>query len=386
MRATILGSTGSVGRQTLEALDLCGVEFEAVALTGYSNAALLAEQALALRPQVAAIGDPALGEELARRLEGSGIEAASGRAAVVEAAGRDSDLCVAAIVGMEGLEPTVAALDSCRTLALANKECLVAAGGLFMARAAKAGVHVVPLDSEHAAISELLRAHGRERLLRVVITASGGPFRDWSMEDMADVTFEEATRHPKWDMGDRISVASASMFNKAAEIIEAHHLFDLDSRQIEILVHPQCLVHGLAEYAGGQIYAQLAPTSMAAVVANAMNWRFAEDGLPRLPLAGLARLDFESPDVARFPAIRQARHVLAAGGAAGCVFNAAHECALEAFIAGRLGFLDMAAVVEEAMERFPATASFASFEEVCETARSVHRLASDLAAARLASI
>ncbi len=386
MRITILGSTGSVGRQALQALEVCGVEFEAVALTGYGNAALLAEQALALRPQVAAIGDPAQGGELARRLEGSGIEAAVGRESVVAAAGRGADLCVAAIVGLEGLEPTVAALDSCHTLALANKECLVAAGELFMARAAKAGVSVVALDSEHAAISELLAAHGRDRLLRVVITASGGPFRGWSLEDMADVTFEEAARHPKWDMGDRISVASASMFNKAAEIIEAHHLFGLESRQIEVLVHPQCLTHGLAEYAGGQIYAQLAPTSMAAVIANALDWRFAEDDLPRLPLADLTRLDFDPPDEARFPAIRLARQALAAGGTAGCVFNAAHECALEAFIAGRLGFLNMAAVVEEAMERFPAAEAFASFEEVRETARSVHSLADGLVAARLANI
>lgn len=383
MRITVLGSTGSVGRQALEALRRCGVEFEAVALTGYGNVDLLAEQALALRPQVAVVGDASLGDDLSARLSGSGVSVTAGREAVVEAAGRDADLCIAAIVGTEGLEPALAALDSCRQLALANKECLVVAGEMFMQRAASAGVSVVALDSEHAALSELLSAHGFEDLRRVVITASGGPFREWSPEEMAAVTFREAARHPKWDMGDRISVASASMFNKAAEIIEAHHLFDLASHQIEILVHPQCLVHGLAEYAGGQLYAQIAPTSMVAVIANALGWRFPDSDAPAVSLADLTRLDLEPPDIRRFPALRLAREALAAGGEAGCVFNTAHECALEAFIAGRLGFLDMATVVEETMEQLPLAKTLVSIEQVRETCRAARGVAEGLAASRL---
>ena len=332
-RVSVLGSTGSIGRQTVALARGQKEEIEVAALTGYDNVALLAKQALELRPEVAVIGNPARGQELNARLSGSGVEAAAGAAAVVEAAAREVDSCVAAIVGKAGLSAAVAALGNAAALALANKESLAAAGELLLAKARALGTVVVTLDSEHHAIDRLLAAHGYEGLRRVVLTASGGPFRTWPRERMAAVTVEDALRHPKWRMGDRLTLGSASLFNKAIEIIEAHHLFGLPSDQIDVLIHPQCVAHGLVEYGNGQWFAQMAAPEMRVVIADALGWEMPHDDVPgagwRLEPEGFARLEFEPPDPTRFPALRLARVALARGGLSGCILNAAHEVALD---------------------------------------------------------
>lgn len=355
---TILGSTGSIGRQTVELLLARREPCRVVALTGYRNVKLLAEQARLLQPDIAVIGDPRLGNELRTELASTGIEIGAGKSALIEAASREVELCLAAILGSAGLAPAVAALDSASTLGLANKEALVSAGRVFLERANKTGTRLVPVDSELSAIWRLLDAHGRGGLRRAVLPASGGPFRRRTLDQMARVTYREATRHPKWNMGKGISVDSASMFNKAIEMIETHYLFALEASRIEVLIHPQCVVHGLVEYDNGHIYAQLARPDMKIVIADTL-------GLPpdppatddasdaeagRFGIEALSNLEFEPPDEKRFPALRLAREVLEQGGLSSCVFNAAHEVARDAFCEGRIGFLDMARIVEETLD------------------------------------
>lgn len=366
VRISILGSTGSIGRQTVDLLRRQDSPHQVAALTGFRNVQLLASQARSLKPAFVATADSCRLGELELELRGSGIKAAAGREAVIEAARMEADLCVAAIVGTAGLEPAVGALGRSKVLGLANKECLVAAGDLFMEQARERGTRIVSLDSEHSAIGRLLDAHGRENLRRIVLPASGGPFREWSLDEMARAKPEDAVRHPKWSMGDRISIDSASLFNKALEILEASHLFGLRSEMIDVLVHPQCLVHGIVEYENGQLYAQLAPPQMEIVIADALGWQLDPEnhGSGRLDHADLARLDFEAPDPERFPALRLARLALRRGGLSGCVLNASHEKALDAFIQGRLGFLEMAKIVEQTMERMSNLASARRFEDV----------------------
>ena len=363
-RATVLGATGSIGRSTLDILRQAESRPRVVALTGMGNVAGLAAAAREFRAELAVTADPARYVELKAALAGTGTEVAAGPEAVVEAARRPADWTMAAIVGSAGLAPTLAAAEQGGVIALANKECLVSAGELFLAEIARAGATLLPVDSEHNAIFQALDRDNRAALDRILLTASGGPFRTWSRERMAAATPEEAVAHPNWDMGARISIDSATMFNKALEMIEAKHLFDLRPEQVEVVVHPQSVVHSMVGYADGSVIAQLGAPDMRHAIGFAWNWP-ARRALPveRLDFARLARLDFEAPDEARFPALRLAREAMAAGGLAGAAFNGAKEAALEAFMARRIGFLEMAAAVEATLARL---APFAPAERLAD--------------------
>ena len=354
-RVTILGSTGSVGTSTVDLIrrnaNRCAVE----ALTGHSNVSLLAEQAHSLRPRLAVIGDPGRRRQLEEALAGSGIETAAGPDAVIEAAARPADLVMAAIVGAAGLEPTLAAVRRVALVALANKECLVSAGRLMMSEIARWGATLLPVDSEHSAIFQVLDSGHPESVERIILTASGGPFRTWDVERMAKVTPAEAIAHPNWDMGAKISIDSATMMNKGLELIEAHHLFGLPHGKIDILVHPQSVVHSLVAYVDGSVLAQLGTPDMRTPIAYALAWPMRMPApSARLDLARLATLTFEPPDSSRFPALRLARAALGAGGSAPTVLNAANEVAVRAFLAGRVGFLDIARLVEQTLVKMPA--------------------------------
>ncbi|MBZ0162231.1 MAG: 1-deoxy-D-xylulose-5-phosphate reductoisomerase [Notoacmeibacter sp.] len=353
-RISILGATGSIGVNTLDVIRHMGGReaFDVVAVTGSANATLLARQAREAGAQIAVTADERLYGQLKDLLAGSGIEAAAGREALIEAAAIPADITMAAIVGMAGLEPTLAAVANGGTIALANKECLVSAGGLFIDAVHGAGGTLLPVDSEHNAIFQVLEADRKQAVERVILTASGGPFRTFSREQMESVTVETARAHPNWSMGLKISIDSASMFNKALEMIEARYLFDLAPGQIEVIVHPQSIVHSMVGYRDGSILAQLGPSDMRTAIGYCLGWPFRPD-LPveRLDFAKLARLEFEAPDQARFPALRLARQALEAGGLSGAVLNGAKETALDAFIAGRAGFLEMAEMVERVMDQ-----------------------------------
>ncbi len=383
-RVTILGSTGSIGRSTVEVLGWQPPGAVAVeALTGAANVALLAEQARALGARLAVTADPARYAELKAALAGSGVEAAAGPEAVLEAAARPADWVMAAIVGAAGLAPTLVAAGRGATVALANKECLVCAGPLFLRAVSDGGATLIPVDSEHSAIFQALDRNARPE--RIILTASGGPFRDWPLERMARATVREAVAHPNWDMGAKISIDSASMFNKALEMIEARWLFDVAPHQVEVIVHPQSIVHSMVGYADGSVLAQLGPPDMRGAIGYALSWPGrSTNPLQRLDFAALGRLDFHAPDTARFPALRLARAALVAGGAAGCVLNAAKEVALEAFMAEKIGFLDMAAVVEATMDGLHALADPASLEAVFAADAEARRAAQRLSAARAA--
>jgi 1-deoxy-D-xylulose-5-phosphate reductoisomerase len=353
-KVSVLGATGSIGANTLDVMRRLGgrARFDVVALTGMSNIADLAAAAIEFGAEIAVTADPAAYGALKDALAGSGVEAAAGPEAVDEAAARPADWTMSAIVGAAGLSPTLAAVRHGGTIALANKECLVAAGDLFLAEINLAGATLIPVDSEHSAIFQVLDRRPEAGVERIIITASGGPFRDWPTERMAGVTARQAAAHPQWDMGLKISIDSASMFNKALEMIEARHLFGVAPDRIEVLVHPQSIVHSMVGYSDGSILAQLGPPDMRTAISYALAWPARADiPVERLDFAALSRLDFAAPDETRFPALRLAREAMAAGGLAGAAFNAAKEAALEAFIAERIGFLDMAPVVYETMER-----------------------------------
>ncbi|MFZ6764553.1 1-deoxy-D-xylulose-5-phosphate reductoisomerase [Pseudoroseomonas sp. WGS1072] len=353
---TILGSTGSVGRSTVALLDAAAPgRFTVTALVAGRDAAGLAEQALRLRPRLAVLADPASGAELAERLKGSGIAHDCGPAAVAAAASLPADWTMAAIVGAAGLQPALAALRRGGTLALANKEALVCAGELVLAAARQAGATLLPVDSEHNAIFQAFDAARPGAVEKIILTASGGPFREMAPEQMARVTPEQAVRHPVWSMGAKISVDSASMMNKGLELIEAARLFPIPEPRIEVLVHPQSAVHGLVQYTDGSLLAQLGTPDMRTPIAHALAWpeRMAVE-VPRLDLAALARLDFFPPDPGRFPCLRLAREALRAGAGATTILNAANEVAVGLFLQRRLGFLDIAVVVEEALEALGA--------------------------------
>jgi 1-deoxy-D-xylulose-5-phosphate reductoisomerase len=348
---SILGSTGSVGRSTVALLDAAAPgAFEVVALVAGRDAAALAEQARRLRPQVAVLADAAAGPALEAALAGSGIRCACGRDAVLAAAGLPADWTMAAIVGAAGLEPALAALARGGTLAVANKEALVCAGDIVLAAAQASGATILPVDSEHNAIFQALDARDPSVVEKIILTASGGPFRQSSLEQMAQVTPEQAVRHPVWSMGAKISVDSATMMNKGLELIEAARLFPVPEQRIEVLVHPQSAMHGLVQYADGSLLAQLGSPDMRTPIAHALAWprRMAVD-VPRLDLAALTKLEFYAPDTVRFPALRLAREALRAGAGATTILNAANEVAVGLFLAGRLGFLDIAVVVEEVL-------------------------------------
>ncbi|MCB1354688.1 MAG: 1-deoxy-D-xylulose-5-phosphate reductoisomerase [Rhodobacteraceae bacterium] len=348
-RISIFGSTGSIGQNTVSLIeDQGGAEtHEVVALTGARNIRLLAAQARKLRARIAVTSDPTRLAELRAALEGSGIEAAAGPAAIADAASEPVDWAMSAIVGAAGLVPGLRAAESGGIVALANKESLVCAGALFLATCARHGATLLPVDSEHSAIFQALNGERHDAIERIILTASGGPFRDWPREAMARVTPAQAMAHPNWDMGQRISIDSASMFNKALEIIEAHVLFGVPSERIEVVVHPQSIIHSLVGFRDGSIMAHLGPSDMRGAIGYALNWPVREPlPLDRLDLAALARLDFCAADPERFPALRLAHEVMELGGLAGAVFNAAKEAALDGFLAGAIGFLDMSVLVE----------------------------------------
>jgi len=349
-KVSILGATGSVGGSTLDLVTRSPNRFEVVALTAATNAAALAEAARKTAAQLAVIADEDRLPELQQALAGTNCRAATGRDALLEAAAGEAEWVMAAIVGCAGLEPVMAAVEAGRTVALANKEALVTAGSLMTEAARRAGSTILPVDSEHNAIFQCLAGNRSVDVARLVLTASGGPFRQASAEAMAAATPEQAVAHPNWSMGAKISVDSATMMNKGLELIEAHHLFGLPSERIDILVHPQSVIHSLVEYVDGSVIAQLGSPDMRIPIAHALAW---PERMPtpaeRLDLIRIRSLDFEEPDEARFPALRLAREALGAGTAAPIVLNAANELAVAAFLDRRIGFADIARTVERAL-------------------------------------
>lgn len=358
-KITVLGATGSVGTNTLDLLSSNREKFRVTALTGGSNALLLAQQAQQFRPDFVALADEAAYKTLKEALSGSGITCGAGENAVIEAAEMAADVTVAAISGFAGLKPALTAIEQGNILALANKEPLVCAGAFMTLAAQKAGCDILPVDSEHNAIFQVLDNKRPESIKRLILTASGGPFLHKSRAEIADVTPAEAVAHPNWSMGAKISVDSATMMNKALEVIEAHYLFNMPQRKIDVLMHPQSIVHSMVEYIDGSILAQLGASDMRTPIAYALAWpdRMTTTG-GILDLTKPQTLEFLPPDTARFPALALVRQVLDAGGAMPTVFNSANEIAVTAFLNGEIGFTAIdslvAAAVEQAAGRIPA--------------------------------
>ena len=374
----ILGATGSVGTSTLDLVERSPEQFEVIALTAAKNVAALANAARRTSARLAVIDDAALLPELEQRLAGSCCRAATGRAALNEAAAGEAEWVMAAIVGCAGLEPVIAAVEAGRTVALANKEALVTAGSLMTDAARRSGATILPVDSEHNAIFQSLAGSRLEDVARIILTASGGPFRNRSLAEMAAMTPAQAVAHPNWSMGAKISVDSATMMNKGLELIEAHHLFGLPSERIDILVHPQSVIHSMVEYIDGSTIAQLGSPDMRIPIAHTLAYpaRMATPAAP-LDLVKTGKLEFEAPDPTRFPALRLARQALEAGGGEAIVLNAANEIAVAAFLAGRIGFLDIVPLVERTIERVAASAprSIADVLDIDRAARdSVERM------------
>jgi 1-deoxy-D-xylulose-5-phosphate reductoisomerase len=382
---SVFGATGSIGESTFDLLLRQGgsATYRTVALTGGRNVARLAEQARALGAEIAVTAfDGCLGP-LREALAGSGVEAAAGAGAIADAADRPADWVMSGIVGAAGLAPGFRAIARGATLALANKESLVCAGPLLMATAARHGARILPVDSEHSAVFQSLLAENIGSVERIIITASGGAFRDWPMERLARATVAEASTHPNWAMGQRITIDSASMFNKALEIIETHEYFGIAPERIEVLVHPESLVHALVGFRDGGMICHLGAPDMRHAIGYALNWPDrAHLPVARLDLAAVGRLTFSAPDPARYPALRLAREVMATGGLAGAAFNAAKEAALDAFIAGRTGFLDMAGIVEATLSRLAGVMSLGkrpdSLDMILATDAEARRVARDL--------
>lgn len=349
-RVSVLGSTGSIGQNTLDLIRRRPGDFKVVALTGGRGVAQLAADAREFGAEVAVSAHDECLDDLRAAVSGSGIEAAAGAQALLEAASRPVDWTMSAIVGAAGLAPGLKALEQGATLALANKESLVAAGPLVMDTARAHGATVLPVDSEHSAVFQALAGEDAASVERVIITASGGPFRGWSQARLAKATLAQALQHPNWSMGQRITIDSASLFNKALEVIETKEFFGFAPEQIEVLIHPESLIHAIVGFNDGAMMAHLGPADMRHAIGFAMNWP-ARKHLPveRLDFARIGQLNFEAPDAARFPALRLGREVMQAGGLAGAIFIAAKEIALDAFIAGAIGFQDMAAIVEDVM-------------------------------------
>ena len=381
-RISILGATGSVGASTLSVIGERPQDFEVIAVTGNENALRLAEIARWVGARLAVVANPSRFEELKAALAGSGVEAAAGSAAIEEAAGRPVDIVVAAIVGAAGLSPTLAAIRAGSRVALANKECLVCAGDLFMAAARKSGNAILPVDSEHNAIFQALDGQPLGEVERIILTASGGPFRTWSKEAMAVATPEQALNHPNWSMGPKITIDSATMMNKGLEVIEAHHLFDLPAGQPEVLVHPQSVIHGIVAFRDGSMLAQMSAPDMRTPIAHCLAWPGRRPtASPRLDLVALGQMTFEPTDLERFPALRISREALAAGGWATNILNAANEIAVAAFLDGAIGFLEIVGMVEETIERAEticAAQTPASAEEAMLLDREGRRIALEM--------
>lgn len=354
---TVLGCTGSIGASTMDLLRRNRDAYRVEALTAQRSVGELAALAREFGAAMAVIGEPSLHGALSEALAGTGIIAAAGPDALVEAAERPAEWVMASIVGAAGLAPTLAAVRRGAVVALANKECLVCAGDLVMAEVARHGATLLPVDSEHSAIFQVFDFAQADKVERITLTASGGPFRTWERDAMARATPQQAVAHPNWSMGAKISVDSATMFNKGLELVEAHHLFGLTEDRIDILVHPQSVIHSMVSYVDGSVLAQLGTPDMRTPIAYALGWprRIAAPS-PRLDLAHLGQLTFEAPDLTRFPALRIVRSALQSGGAAPTIMNAANEVAVACFLEGRIGFLEIAAVVEETLGALAAPA------------------------------
>ena len=350
-RISVLGATGSIGENTLDLIGREPSAYRVIALTAGHNAARLAELAIRHRAELAVIADAYAYPALRQALSGTGIEAGAGEAALMEAASRPADWVMAAIVGAAGLKPTLEAVRQGRLIALANKECLVSAGDIFMAEVTRAKATLLPVDSEHSAAMQVMAGAKAERVERVCLTASGGPFRNWSLDEMRAVRSEQALNHPNWSMGPKVTIDSATLMNKGLELLEAHHLFSLPPAKLDVLIHPQSIVHCLVYLSDGSVLAQMSSPDMRTPIAYSLAWpERMHAPTKRLDFAELGALTFEAPDFQRFPALRLARDVLAAGGSAPTVLNAANEVAVEAFLGGRIGFLSIAALVEATLE------------------------------------
>ena len=356
-RITILGSTGSIGCSTIDLIKRDPEAYKVEALTANRSVDALAEQARLLDAQFVAIGDPDRYEDLKLALSGSNAEVAAGPEAIVEAAARGADWVMAGIVGAAGLEPTLEAVRQGAVVALANKECLVCGGDLMLDEISRSGATLLPVDSEHNAIFQVFDFDRRDSVEKIILTASGGPFRTTSIEDMAKVTPAEAVAHPNWDMGAKISVDSATMMNKGLELIEAYYLFGLPEDKIDILVHPQSIIHSMVTYVDGSVLAQLGSPDMRTPISYTLAWpqRMVAPSA-RLDLGKIATLTFEPPDSERFPALRLAREALKAGGAAPTILNASNEVAVAGFLDNNLGFLDIPRIVSETLEKMPVSA------------------------------
>jgi 1-deoxy-D-xylulose-5-phosphate reductoisomerase len=363
-RISILGATGSIGRSTLDLVERSPDRFEVVALTAGKNVKALADAAQRTGAKLAVIADAALLQDLREALDGSGCRAAAGAEGLVEAASGDADFIMAGIVGCAGLVPTMAAIEAGKVVALANKEALVTAGSLMTEAASRSGATLLPVDSEHNAIFQCLAGNRLADVSRLVLTASGGPFLGFSIDEMRIATPEQAVAHPRWSMGAKISVDSATLMNKGLELIEAHHLFGLPSERMDVVVHPQSVVHSLVEFVDGSLLAQLGSADMRIPIAYTLAWpERMQTPAERLSLPEMGRLDFEQPDLARFPSLRLAREALEAGGGEAIVLNATNEVAVEAFLRGAIGFCDIARLVEESLRNTNVPAP-ASIEEV----------------------
>lgn len=377
---TVLGSTGSVGTSTIDLILRSPDRFSVDTLTGNSNVALLAEQAVQVNAKMAVIADETRYDDLKTALSGTDIEVAAGRTALIEAATRPSDWVMASIVGAAGLAPTLEAVRRGAIVGLANKECLVSAGEFFCHEVAAANARLIPVDSEHSAIYQVFDFDRPERIERIILTASGGPFRERTLDTLQDVTPAQAVAHPNWDMGAKISVDSATMMNKGLEFIEAYHLFPVNSDQIDILVHPQSVIHSMVEYVDASVLAQLGTPDMRTPIAFALAWPDRMDApSPRLKLEDIQTLTFEAPDPERFPAIRLTREALEIGGSAPTVLNAANEIAVELFLTEKLSFLNIAHVVEETMKKIPKT-NLGSLDDVYAIDTEARRVAAEIAA------
>ena len=378
---TLLGATGSIGTSTIDLIKRNPHRYRVEAVSAHSNAAALAKLARELDARFAVVSDPAAFKDLKAALAGTTIEAGAGDGALVEAAERPAEWVLAAIVGSAGLKSALAAANRGATVALANKECLVCAGDLFMRAAAKAGARILPVDSEHNAIYQALKAGRAEDVRRIILTASGGPFRTWPIEKMRAATREQALKHPNWSMGAKITIDSATMMNKGLELIEAHHLFDVGPDKLDVLVHPQSIVHGLVEYIDGSLIAQLGSHDMRIPIAYCLAWPERIEGpAARLDLAQLATLTFEKPDPVRFPALVLAMRALEIGGAAPTILNAANEVAVDAFLHDRLGFAGIADLVSatlDAAERRGAVKELQNIEEAVGVDLMARSLAQD---------
>ncbi|MBY6134521.1 1-deoxy-D-xylulose-5-phosphate reductoisomerase [Nocardioides marinus] len=380
-KISIFGATGSIGQNTIDLIRRAPDSYDVVALTGGANIERLAQDAIALRADIAVTAYDRHLPALQAALQGSGVEAAAGQTALLEAAARPADWIMSAIVGAAGLAPGLEALKHGTTLALANKESLVCAGQLLLQTAERYGARLLPVDSEHSAVFQGLVGEDIAAVERIIITASGGAFRDWPLEDLPKATLAQASSHPNWDMGQRITIDSASMFNKALEVIETKEYFGVRPEQIEVLVHPESLVHALVGFNDGAIMAHLGAADMRHAIGYALHWP-ERQSLPveRLDLARIGQLNFRAPDPARYPALRLANEVMARGGMMGAAFNAAKEQALDDFIAGRIRFTDMAVVVETVLEQMSGESDLIDAEMTLDNVGRVDHLARKQAA------